>query len=466
MSSKNPADSLPAGTTTLRRRLLRFVLVPLLASLVIAGTVSWFSARQETAEIYDQQLVLLARVLHGLAAQAEEDDDDDHKISRYDSILDDSGKNAFAYRIWLDDDLALTSPGAPAFNSTSLRTGFSDRRAGDAAWRVYTLIDARNEIAIEVAGGESLRTGIITEILAAMFIPLLLAVPLIAALVWYGIVRGLRPILKLSELIGSRSPENLAPLTPQELPQGETPGEIMPLIDALNTLMARTARVLAAEKTFTDHAAHELRTPLATMKVQAQVARRTQDPAQKQEMLDDLVQGVDRASHLVAQLLALARASAREQTLAPVDLSRTVLDAAGEFDQPARERGQTIKTRITPGITIAGNAELLATLARNLIDNAVKYAPASSTIRITLARNGNRVFLTVQNPGPPVPPAEQERMFEQFYRIPGSPGAGCGLGLALARRICEIHNATITLTSPDPDGQTSLTISFPALPAQ
>ncbi len=449
-----------SGSGTLRRRLLRFILVPLLLSLLIAGSISFFAAKKETAEIYDQQLVLLAKVLLSLASQ-EDADDNAHKITNYDAILGDAGENEFFYRIWIDGKLALTSPNARNFKSAYRSPGFSNHSFGGKVWRVFAFQDEKNKILVEVAGRENLRAEIIQEILLFMFIPLLLVVPVIATLVWFGVVKGLRPISVLSNLIKSRDPYNLSPLTTQEIPNGEMPDEIKPLVDALNSLMLRTKNVLETEKNFADNAAHELQTPLAAIKTQAQVTMRTTDSVEKHQLLEDLVSGVSRASHLVSQLLSLARAqSQQQQQFSQIRLDIVLQKTLAEFQRQMAERNQTVEADIQQDITIAGIEELLFVLFRNLIDNASKYSADGGVVQIELQNIANRVVFRIGNPGSGIPEDRQQRVFEHFYRLPGSAEIGCGLGLALASKICELHRAEIHLENRSEENMTYFNITF------
>ena len=457
---KTSQDKDHRGRGTLRHRLLKFILFPLLVSLFVAGSISFFAAKKETAEIYDRQLVLLARILLSLASQ-EDGDDDAHKNTNYDTILGDSEEHVFFYRIWIDDKLTLTSPNAQKFKSAYRLPGFSDHSFAGDVWRVFVVQDKKNEILVEVAGRGNLRTEIIQEILLFMFIPLMLVIPVIAILVWFGVVKGLAPISKLSNLIKSRDPYNLSPLSDQEIPRDELPSELKPLVDGLNNLMQRTEYVLESEKNFADNAAHELQTPLAAIKVQAQVAMRTDDREEKNQMLEDLVAGVSRASHLVSQLLSLARAQSQQQQFSPVQLDVVLKHVLTEFRQPMSSRSQTVKADIQPGAVIAGIEELLVVLLRNMIDNASKYSVDGSVIQVELHHFKNTLVFSIGNPGPGISKDKQNRIFDHFYRLPGSTEVGCGLGLALANKICKLHKAEIRLEYSDEKNMTYFIITFP-----
>ena len=447
---------------TLRRRLLKFILIPLFISLLIAGTVSFVAALYETGEIYDSQMVLLAEILHSLVLQEEDKDEDYHAINRARGILSGHAEQVFSYRIWKDGKLVLASPNARSFKAVASAPGFSNKLLGGRPWRVYILNDARNHILVETANDETQRDDILSEILLMVFVPLLLVIPVVAVLAWYGIVRGLKPISALSALIGRRAPQNLSPVTSAEIPPESIPAEIAPLIKALNDLMARMHAVLETEKNLTDHAAHELRTPLATIKVLAQVALRTADPQEKQQLLEDLVRGVDRAGHLVSQLLLMARVQSRQGRLTAVDLGGVAQTVMAELEADARARRTAIAARIEPGIMVQANEELLAVLIRNLIDNAIKYSPVPSTVHVRVfRRNGAAVFQT-ENPGRAIPENRREAVFERFFRLPGSQETGSGLGLTLVRQICEIHNADVALTSSSASSTILFTVTFPS----
>lgn len=468
---------------TLRRRLLRFILAPLLLSLFVAGAASFFAAKKETAEVYDKQLVLLAKVLYSLALQ-EDKDDQSHRISDYDAILGAEDENIFFYRIWIDGELALTSHNASQFKAIIPEPGFSDHSFGGELWRVYNFTGEKknnreetnrektnrdgndresNDIVVEVAGIENLRSEIIEEILLFMFIPLLLAVPLIAGLVWYGVIRGLRPISVFSNLIKSRDPHNLSPLNLTKAQMEEIPGEIIPLYDALNSLMLRTKNVLDGEKNFADNAAHELQTPLAAIKTQAQVAMLAVDNDKKQQMLEELVLGVDRASHLVSQLLNLARAQSEQQNFLPVRFDHIIESVVGEFQQQLADRNQSVTLDMQKDIVINGIEELLFVFVRNLIDNAIKYSIGSDPIQVALFKLEDNVVLRIGNRAKRISEDQSAQIFEPFYRLPGQSEIGCGLGLSLVKKICDLHNGEIKMTYETADTMVYFTASLPMI---
>ncbi len=461
-SRKRPASVEANGRAyTLRRRLLKLILIPLFVSLLVAGGISFVAAIYETGEIYDSQLVLLAEVLHSLALQEEDRDEEYHAISRYGGILSGHSEQVFSYRIWKGNRLVLASPNARSFQAAAGVPGLSNQSLGGRSWRVFVLNDSKNRILVETANAQNQRNEILGEILLMVFVPLLLVVPVVAMLAWYGIVRGLRPIGALSALIGRRDPQNLSPVTSAEIPHDSIPGEIAPLIRALNDLMVRVRTVLEMEKNFTDHAAHELRTPLATIKVQAQVALRATDRQEKQQLLEELVRGVDRASHLVSQLLLMARVQSRQGPLAPQDLGAAVRAVMDELDKYARSRGTRLVARLARGVMIQASEELLGVLIRNLVDNAIKYSPRSSIVHIRVfCRDGQAIFQT-ENPGRGIPEDRCEAVFDRFFRLPGSPETGCGLGLALVRQIGRIHDAEVILDRPDSSTSTRFRVIFP-----
>ncbi len=314
---------------------------------------------------------------------------------------------------------------------------------------------------MEVAENNAVRNELIFQILSSLLLPAFLFIPMILFFVWWGTTRSLRPMTVLADQVNTRGSHDLTPLEINRIPQ-----EIAPFIDALNRLFLRVGEALRREREFTDNAAHELRTPLAAMKTQIQVLMRTDiGENDKKEGLENLHAAVNRAAHMVGQLLSFARVQGLSDAAVQLDLSQIGQQLCEEFMHSSDGR-RTLKIRIQPGLEIGGNLEAMSILIRNLLDNAVKYSPKDSTVEFSLSRapDNTQVVLEIKDEGPGVPEALREKIFERFFRVEKSHGAGSGLGLSMVRWIADLHGASITLTNRQPKGlcvRVVLPISLP-----
>ncbi|MGE3163027.1 MAG: ATP-binding protein [Burkholderiales bacterium] len=274
----------------------------------------------------------------------------------------------------------------------------------------------------------------------ALVWPLAAALPALALAVWLGVGAGLRPLGSLRGELGRRGPGDLAPLD-----AARAPAEIAPLVAELNRLFARIGEALARERRLTADAAHELRTPLAVLSTQAQVARRASSEAARNEALDALVAGAERAARLVEQMLTLARLESGEsagaaQPVALRALAREVLAEAAPF---AHAKGIELELVEGPELAVNGHAGLLGVLLRNLVDNAVRYTSDGGAVRVTLGGDRSGARLEVSDNGPGVPPQALGRLGERFHRLEGAGETGSGLGLSIVRRVAELHGGRV-----------------------
>jgi two-component system sensor histidine kinase QseC len=251
--------------------------------------------------------------------------------------------------------------------------------------------------------------------------------------------------------VAQRDPENLQPIAVDDCP-----AEVVPLVDSLNRLFGRVTKSIDNERRFTADAAHELRTPIAALRVQAQVARAAADDRERQRALDNVITGCDRATHLVEQLLTLARldpAHVRRQS-EPCDLRAVAKAAIGDIAPRAVAKGVDIELDEGPPTMTRGDAGLLAILIRNLVDNAVRYSPSRTTVRVRIDPAGGSVgkTLIVADEGPGVPAEALQHLGDRFYRAMGTGETGSGLGLSIVKRIAELHDAAVSF-GVGPDGR-------------
>ncbi|HUX63066.1 sensor histidine kinase [Sulfuricella sp.] len=305
------------------------------------------------------------------------------------------------------------------------------------------------------------RNKLIWEILLGMLVPEILLVVATIGLVWFGVKRGLAPIERLRKEIAARSQHDLRPV------QGENaPTEVQPMIEALNALLQKLDTALGAQQRFISDAAHQLRTPLAALQTQVDLALHQKNDGDLRLTLQHLFAATERTVHLANQLLTLARAEPAGHLpgeMQPVDLSQIAQECAEEWVPRALAKNIDLGFELESA-RIIGIPLLIRELLANLLDNAIRYTPAGGNITVRAMVQGNASVLEVEDNGPGIPASDADAVFERFYRIKGSPGDGCGLGLAIVREIARTHNATVEPKTP-PTGQgTLMRVIFPVLP--
>jgi two-component system sensor histidine kinase QseC len=374
------------------------------------------------------------------------------------TLIDHPNVQALTYQVYArGGELLMRSHAAPD-EPMATRDGYSDDRLGGDEWLVYRHTDRAESLVINVAQRERERGEMAGDLAWRLVIPMLLGLPLIAGAVWIAVSRALAPMKGLADELAERQASRLAPVL-----AADAPTEVMPLVDALNGLFERLERSFAAERSFTGDAAHELRTPLAAIRTQAQVALSTASDDRRRHALEQVVASVQRATELLEQLLALARLDAsstgpREM----VDLGAIAKEVAHELGMRAGARPVDVVTPAGGMPLIEGDALLLHTLASNLVDNALRYSPPGAAVRATVGATDGIVTLDVEDAGPGVAPELRGRVFDRFFRIPGGQ-PGSGLGLSIARRIVDLHGGTIEAGASTSLGGFRVSVRFPAV---
>jgi two-component system sensor histidine kinase TctE len=297
---------------------------------------------------------------------------------------------------------------------------------------------------VQVAETLDKRRQLANEIIKGVILPQFIVLPIILALVWFALARGLSPLAQLQERIRARRPDDLSPIDARQVPE-----EISPLVGSLNDMLERLAQTIDMQKRFIADAAHQMKTPLAGMRTQSELALRQIDPDEIHRSLQQLAKSSESATRLVNQLLALARAENQPHAglaFEALDLAqlarKTVQDwVAASF---AQHIDLGYEDQDEP-VVINGNAMMLRELLSNLIDNALRYTPADGSVTVRVRRAGDQALLEVEDTGPGIAPAERARVFERFYRILGSSVPGSGLGLAIVREIAQQHGAEIDI---------------------
>jgi two-component system sensor histidine kinase QseC len=429
-------------TGSLRWRLLLLVSVATLLIWAAAGALSYRQARHEVQELMDGQMAQSAALLLAQAAHAPEYLADlATEMAALRGVRQRRNQLTLEFRVLRQDGgtVALSTHGpAPAPDAA---LGYADIVHRGEPWRSLILETARGEYRIQVAQSIPLRDKEALEIATKTVLPLGLFIPLLIGLIYFSVRRGLKPLDDLAAEVSARSSENL-----QTLPHAHVPMEARPLVAALNRLLRRLGATLENERRFTADAAHELRTPLAAVRVQAQVALASADADEQRHALRQVLVGTERATRLVEQLLRLARLDPLARLPAPqsVDLgalARTALEEA-RILAPTRDADLRLDVAAEP-LPVAGDADLLAVVMRNLIDNALRYTAPGCAIAVFARREHGEPAIGVADAGAGVPAEELPKLIEHFYRGRETTAEGSGLGLAIVRRIAELHGARL-----------------------
>ena len=302
------------------------------------------------------------------------------------------------------------------------------------------------------------RDEIVETLGEALVWPLAAALPALALAIWLGVGAGLRPLGELRRELARRGPGDLA-----RLDAARAPVEIEPLVAELNRLFGRIDQALARERRLTADAAHELRTPLAVLSTQAQVARRASSDAARNEALDAIVAGAERAARLAEQMLTLARLESGQGSgaLQRAELRERVRAVIAEAAPRALAKGLDIALEDGPPVALECHAPLLAVLARNLVDNAVRYTPAGGRVRVAVAGDPGVARLEVTDNGPGVPPQELAHLGERFHRLAAEGEAGSGLGLSIVLRIAELHRGRVRFAAGPGGAGLAVSVELP-----
>lgn len=418
--------------SSIRRRLLLGLLSLVAAGIALAGWLVYRQAQAEANALFDYQLRETAAAL---------------PPDTFASILGDHADTdgGMVIQIWSRDGVKLYYSHPRASLAPRAELGYSTEDTPNGAFRVYSAIVGNN--VVQLAQPMAVRNSMAARTAWRTIWPLLVLLPLLGVLVWRVVGRELRPLQALAHALDARAPETLAPLS---VP---TPvAELAPLIGALNGLLGRLAQSHDAQRAFVADAAHELRTPLAALRVQVQWLERAPHDAARQSALADLSQGVSRAVQVVEQLLALARAEPQPGSAEPaaqiVAMRELVESAVSECVPLAISRDIDLGVEQAEDVSVRGEPEALRVLMRNLLDNALKYTPPGGRVDVRLHRqDAARGVLEIADSGAGIPEAERARVFDRFYR--GEQGArrapGSGLGLSIVRRIAERHGLLVSL---------------------
>jgi two-component system sensor histidine kinase QseC len=437
---------------SLKKRLLALALAAITLVWLGAAAFTYLDAREEFDEVLDAHLAQAASLLTAQASHEIDEIETDHAplLHKY--------SRRVAFQVWdKGRELRLHSANAPQERMAGKERGFSDTTFDGHRWRVFSAWDESGEFLIQVAERSDVRDELARDIAGNLLRPLLISLPLLALLLWLAVLRGLRPLDRLAMEVGQREPDNLAPLDASSAPR-----EVAPLIERLNRLFARIETSMRKERRFTADAAHELRTPVAAIKAQAQVARAASGDAERIRALDNAIRGCDRATHLIEQLLTLARVDMLERgAVEPCQLRDIAAEAIAELAPDALEKGVHLELLAEgDATTVHGNPGLLRVLLRNLLDNSIRHSPPGTAVQVGVAHEPGVTLLSVSDNGPGIPEQERENVLERFYRPVGTQASGSGLGLSIVKRIAEVHNAALRIQPASESRGLRVTVSF------
>ena len=436
---------------SLRRRLFAKVLGGVAAAWLATMIFSYIDAHHEVDAMFDAQLSQAAQTLLALAG---------HNGGEH---IEDLGAAAHKYQqrlhfqLWhRDGQLLLRSNHAPETPLTAA-DGFSETHDERGHWRHFSQWNTARSLQVQVSEDHHIRDDLIAHIAWRLLLPALFGLPLIGLWVWLSTRQGLQPLDDIAGQIASRDPQQLQPVHTATAPE-----EIRSLLEALNDLFQRVENALEGERRFTADAAHELRTPLAALLAQLQVAQRARDEHERQRSLAQLHTGLARAAHLVDQMLQLARLDP-ESSLPdpqPVDLAAQAEAVCAELGPSILARNLDFDFSADPRMIVTGQAEWLRVLMRNLIDNAIRYTPEHGSIRVSIRRQDAQIVFAVEDSGPGIPVAERAAVLRRFHRLHPAKQPGSGLGLAIVGRIAELHSASLHLDSATLSQGLNVTVQF------
>ncbi|RZL57429.1 MAG: two-component sensor histidine kinase [Variovorax sp.] len=439
----------PRGVTSLRARLLAFLLAAIVLAAGAQAFVAYRTVLQEADEIFDYHMQQMASSLRsglppGSVAGGLGGPDQNFE---------------FVVQVWTTDGVRIFESADQAALPQLAVLGFADVGARGTTYRVFSM--QTRSLVIQVAQDMAVRRQMARALAVRTVAPAALMAPVLMLVVWLVVSLSLAPVARVRRQVAERQADDLSPVGDDGLP-----AEVRPLVQELNLLFGRVRRAFEAQQDFVADAAHELRSPLAALKLQVQGLQRAADEPTREVAVRRLAAGIDRATRLVEQMLALARHEAGAASgvrPVPVDLNELARLAVSDVLAAAQERRIDIGIAQDDGVVLDGRPDALRMLVRNLLDNAVKYTPEGGRVDLRIVGpDGDRVRpqIVVEDSGPGLPAAERERVFDRFYRAGEPQAPGSGLGLSIVRSIAVLHGARIELGVSPGLGGLQVRISF------
>jgi two-component system OmpR family sensor kinase len=423
---------------SLRLRLILLFGIAIVAAAALQFATSFNAAMTEANKLFDYHMQQMALALQ---------DSNFEQIEQRTLPGITNSNFDFVVQVWSED-------GARVYQSRSHRSlplqailGYSTVTLENGDWRVYAV--RANKRVVQVAQKiDTRRDRAISLALSALW-PVIPVSLLLFAAAWWVVSTALAPLNRIGQELANRNADSIAPVSDQGVPQ-----EVSLLVTELNSLLARMAQALQSQQQFVADAAHELRSPITALRLQVQTLARSKDELALAQGVTRLMGGVDRAARLVEQLLALAREepSAINAELLRVSLSNCVELAIADVSPFALSKNISLRPKLQASAIITGDAESLRVMVRNLLDNAIRYIPENGQVQIDLSADKAGVQLLIQDSGEGIPLQDRARIFDRFYRVPGTNTSGSGLGLAIAKSIADRHKASMELADADLGG--------------
>jgi len=426
-----PQNPLPRQGHSIRRKLVLALLGAITLAQLLGALAFYRGTQEEVGELFDYQLRQFAlsvrdQAFHNTFAPPVESGDEDFD---------------FVIQVWNPEGVRLyysnphrTLPGL------AQQSGYATIDTPEGAWRVFST-RLFNQV-IQVAQPMEVRNRMALATASHLLLPFLVLVPVLSFLSWSLVTKELRPIKRLARAVAARTPDTLTPI-----PERNVPEEAMPLVQSLNDLLKRLADAIAAQKAFVADAAHELRTPIAALQLQVQLLERAGSQAERQQQIDELKSGVQRAGHAVQQLLTLARQDpdAALKTRKPVDLAELATQVVSHHSHLAQSRAIDLGVTQLDDSRVLGDAEGLRVLLANLVDNAIRYTPDGGRVDVSVRSEDSQITLAVDDSGPGIPESDRPRIFDRFYRGENQQIPGTGLGMAIVKTIADRHRTRVEL---------------------
>jgi len=443
---------------TLSRKLFLRIAPTILVTIAVIGLFAYRSAKQEINSVYDAQLINDASVLWALVEDEFHEADPEKTVTIPNIDLDINNQNAASkeaddyadarmFRIWESGKIVMVSDTALPETISQRSVGFSEVEYNHEKWRIYSQTVPNTAVSIEVGEKKSLRDKLVANILLDLSFPLLILVPTVGLLIWLGINSGLGTIRSLVREIRSRSPDDLSSIPVEDLPR-----DLSPLGQSINQLLSKLEHSLTAERRFSDHAAHQLRTPLAGLKLQLHLLAKADSESERMALIGDLTRSTDRATHLVEQLLRAARVSHQSISLQPIPLYHATASVIAEMGNLAADKHLDISLEGQEEARVHADELLMKLLISNLMDNAIKYSPDSGKITIKVLPQDGMWCLSISDTGPGISESEREAVFHRFYRADNAVSDGAGLGLAIVGDIIDRMSGKIALKTSENSG--------------
>lgn len=436
-------------THSLRGRLLWFLLAAVTIAAIAQASIAYRTALSDADHIFDYHMQQMALSLRSSAPLS--------NLEARAGIDAAAENNDLVVQVWTPDGVQVFRTVSRARLPQRAVLGFSNVEANGTTYRIFSVQTSAQTV--QVAQDMAVRRNMAGNLALRTVGPIAVMMPILMLVVWWVVSGSLQPVARVRSQVAARQADDLSPVSEAGLPD-----EVRPLVQELNLLFGRVRTAFDAQQNFVADAAHELRTPLAALKLQVQGLERADNPETRDLAVARLTAGIERATRLVEQLLVLARqeasaaGGAKAEQVALAELARRTV---GDLVGVAQNKGVDLGLLHADEISVNGQADGLMILMRNLVDNAIKYTPQGGRVDLEVRAQAGRATIRVEDSGPGIPEEERERVFDRFYRIAGSEASGSGLGLAIIKAIAERHGATLTLGQSERLGGLSAVVAFP-----